>query len=255
MVVNAKEVLDFAHCPMMYKYKYKSKSPTMYLNLLEKYDQDIHKFMYAYHSHLQNDDPIDSSTVKRIWGTLWIGAKNKQQLIFSQTGDKRDTFNEKRKLGISTLITYHNRGNKIIGSPILVNHEYKIQIDKGLYLQGNFELIQQLNNKVQLINFKSDTRNLTKDLYNKELETTIMSYAFRETFQDKEDMLIVYAVDKNRAYQTYRTQSDFNLLKYSIKNIALSIKNNLFYAAPSSKCVSCIYRDICDNYILTEKEN
>jgi hypothetical protein len=249
MEISVKELITYALCPMAYKFKYVDNIETMYLNLVEKYEDDIHKFMYAYHSHIQNNDSVGADTVKRIWGSLWIGEKNKQDLIFMSTGDNRDTWNKRRKQGIENLMTYHNKGPKIIGVPVLINYGFKVPVHKDIYLTGNFELVQQLNKRVQLINFKADSKRLTKDIINKELETTAMAYAFRESFSESEDDLIVYYVDKNKINHTKRIKNDFDILKYSALNIAISIKNKLFYMSPNDKCISCIYKANCDKYV------
>ena len=250
MKLHLQQVLDYVHCPMFYRFRYRSahaKSP--YLDMRTKYEEDIHKFMYAYHSHLQNGDAVDASTVKRIWGSLWIGEKNKQDLIFTDTGDKRDTWNNKRKQGIENLITYHLRGKYNIGTPVLVNHEFTVEIRPGVELTGSFELIQELQGKVELINFFADTKKMTNTLLGKDLEITAQAYAFRKIFGTKEDRIIAYYVDKNQRKQTIRTKDDEEIFLDSVYNIAVAIKNDLFYIAPSTKCISCVYKEKCDNFL------
>ena len=250
MKISLNEISEFLHCPMFYRFKHEDeKIRTPYLDLYEKYDSDIRKFMYAYHSQLQNGDAVDGSTVKRIWGSLWIGEKNKQDLIFTDTGDKRDTWNEKRKQGIENLMTYHSKGPKSIGTPVLVNHEFEVDISKGITLTGNFELIQELNGKVELVTYIPDSRKITGAMFRKDMKITGLSYAFKETFGDKQDNTVAYLVDKNRRVQTARTEKDYKIFQESVKNIAISIRNDIFYINPNPRCISCLYKDKCDNFI------
>lgn len=249
MKLSLQQMLDYIHCPMFYRFKYRTKGESLYLNLNDKYESDIEKFMFAYHSQLQNGDVVDGGTVKKIWGSLWIGQKNKQDLIFADTGDRRDTWNERRKQGIENLMTYHSRGKKNIGTPVLINHDFEVPIAKGISLTGSFKLIQELHGKVELINFKANSRRYTQTMMRKDVETTAMSYAFRNVFSQKEDNLIVYYVDKNQRVLTQRTENDYEIFKESTKNIALSIRNDLFYIAPNPKCISCVYKEKCDNFL------
>lgn len=250
MKLHLDQIQDFLHCPMFYRFRYKEEgTKTPYLDLYEKYDSDIKKFMHAYHAHLQNGDAVDAATVKRIWGSLWIGEKNKQDLIFMETGDKRDTWNEKRKQGIENLIGYHIKGPKNIGTPILVNHEFEIEVSKNVFLTGVFDLIQELNGKVELVTYLPDSKKITSGMLRKDMIVTALSYAFKKTFGDKQDETVVYLVDKNRRVLTKRTEEDYKIFQESVKNIAISIRNDIFYINPNPGCISCLYKENCSNFI------
>ena len=250
MKLSLDEIQEFLHCPMFYSFRHQDKEiKTPYLDLYEKYDQDIKKFMHAYHAQLQNGDAVDGATVKRIWGSLWIGQKNKQELIFVETGDKRDTWNEKRKQGIENLLGYHNKGTKNIGTPILVNHEFEVEVTKGVIITGVFDLIQELNGRVELVTYVSDSKKITSAMFQKDMKITALSFAFRKIFGEKQDETVVYLVDKNKRVLTRRTENDYKIFQESVKNIAISIKNDIFYINPNPRCIGCLYKENCSNFI------
>lgn len=246
MILSINEILDYIKCPMYYKYKYQDKAKTLQQNLLEKYDEDIHKSLYAYYSAINNDELVDASTIKRVWGSLWIGRKNKTDLLFTDTGTWRDTFNTKRHQGTNDLLEYHLQNKYSIGMPILINHSYEINIAKNLKITGSIELVREdIKGELELINFKPDSRHLTQESISKDLETSAMILAMKELFGDVDFKTSVYLIDKKKNLLLNKSNESLKQAKSSILNIARAIGSKVFYINPGEKCNSCIYRDIC----------
>lgn len=252
MDIDIREVIDYCRCPMYYKFKYQSDDiKTQTINVLEKYEVDIHRTLYSFFSLVQNGEPVGLINLKRTWGSLWIGSKSAGEVLYADPASWRDTHNEKRKKGITTIVNFYDRFKDKIGFPIAVNKRYRVLINKGVYLTGAFEVIREVSNKdksiIEIIDFKVDDKQHNKLNIDKDLEITAASYAFRKTFNTVEDRILHYGLDKNKVNYTNRNEEDYKMLAHTVKCVAISIHNKLFYACPDSKCYSCTYKPVCIN--------
>lgn len=250
MILDIKEVIDYCHCPMLYKFKYENvdlKTPT--ISVLEKYDHDIHKTAYALFTLSQVHGKVPLSGLKSVWGGLWIGTKTPTEILYADPSSWRDRHNEKRKRGIDVVINIYNRFSDNPGFPIAVNKPYSLQISKDLTLTGTWEVIREVDRNgkqyIELIDFKIDDKLHNKIHVDKDLEVTAASYAFFKTFQSREDRILYYGLEKDKVHITSRTEDDFKVLIHTVKCVASAIRNRLFYACPDDKCYSCSYRPIC----------
>lgn len=231
---------------MYYKYRYVDNIDVNVISILDKYDIDMHKSIYLYFIKVQNGDIVNIDTLKRSWGRLWLGNKTIYDIMYQEPSSWRNTKNEKRKKGIESIVHIYNYYSKNIGCPIVINKKYKIKINKAITLTGNFEIIRELNDNIEIIHFKTGDKLHDSFCVNNDLELTAASYAFRKLFGTKENAIIYHGIDKHKIKTTTRNENSYKILLNTIVNVCKCIYNNIFYICPEEdKCYNCVYKNHC----------
>lgn len=252
MVIDINEVLCYCKCPMLYKFKYVDETNNKNINILEKYDYDIHKTLYSYFAIIQNKEIGTLHALKKAWGEFWLKNKSPYDIIYSEPTSWRDTYDNKRKQGINAIFMFYQTFKDKPGIPIILNQKYKIAITKNITLTGTFELVRAVNiddkDYIEIIDFKTNDRAYNKISINNDIEITAMSYAFRKIFNTKENNVIYYGIDKGKFESSTRSEADYDIMLNTISNVAKAIYNKMFYICPDEKCLSCPYKTKCSEH-------
>lgn len=251
--ISIEEIIDYAKCPMYYAFKYKYKKyKTDYVNVIEKYNDDIHKVIYYSFSKIQDGSPMRIEDIKVAWGRAWIKDKRKNSLIFSDTPSNKDIYNDKRKKGFESLLYFYKYFNKNHGFPVMINQEYSLNINNSLVLTGRYEVVRELedeflNKYLEVCVFKTDdsSNNSINNLY--DLKLIASSLAINSDVEYNNKKYMIYNVDKKKAIYLKDISLDEQLFRKNILNIYKCIYNEIYYICPSDKCISCTYRDVCNN--------
>ena len=249
--ITIQEIIDYSKCPMYYFFKYKNKDlKTEYINLIEKYDIDIHKALYYSFTRVQEGSPIRIEDLKAAWGRAWVKDKRKSELIFTDTLLNKDTYNERRRKGLTSLITFHKNFNKNPGFPVIINKKYNLKISNNLTLIGSHEVIREMKdemdkNYIEVCTFKTDEH--TNNKINKQFDLKLIgsALAIKEEIQNVDFKYMMYHVDKNNFYYMNDLDMKRNIFNTTITNIYKAIYNKLYYICPSEKCMYCTYRELC----------
>jgi hypothetical protein len=238
---------------MYYKFKYElPELKSDVINVLEKYDRDMHKTIYSFFAAVQNHEMVSLGAMKRTFGTLWIGNKDSASMLYAEPSSWRDTHNERRKRGINTVINVFNAFKDNPGFPIVINKPYSIKLSNTITLTGTWEIVREVDNKIQLIDFKVEDKLHNRIHIDKDIEITAACMAFDKIFDTKIDSVVYYGLDKNKAHVTNRNEDDFKVLTHTVTCVAKAIHNKLFYACPSNKCYSCMYKSVCSKSLNIE---
>lgn len=264
--IDIQEAIDYCKCPMYYFFKYKHPEiKTDYVNTVEKYDKDIHKVLYYSFSRAQEGLGIRIEDIKAAWGRAWVKDKRKSHIMFTDTLSNKDTYNERRKKGLDSLLNFHKNFSKNPGFPVLINKKYSIDITKNLKLTGDFEVVRELkddmgNPFIEVDIFKTDEHSNNRVNKEYDMKLTAAALAAKEYISYHDIRYMLYHVDKkNKIYHTDQTIHT-DIFKKSILNIFKAIHNNIYYMAPDEKCFHCIYKDVCADQenvfkILDKEEN
>lgn len=257
MIIDIEDIINYSQCPMIYKYSKLDKYKSNKISILTEYDKTIHESIYTYLNLMKSGAKVSLKNLLSIFGTKWIGTdKTINDMLFITPLTWRDTHNEKRKEGIKALTKLDKYLNKQEFYPILIGQQYKFQICKGLILTGRFQVIREINQSIEIIDFKTDDKTQEKLRPYKDLSITAQWFAFKENFNQNPDIALYYGLHSGTKYNAFRTDKDLKMLKTTIKNISLCIKNNIYYVCPGPQCYYCIYKDICENLnndMLTER--
>lgn len=253
IIIDIQDVIDFSFCPFYYDLKNKDSNE---INRRVLYDESLHKTFYAYLIALQ-EDKLNSTLefLKYRWGKEWIKYKYKstRDFVITCSSYRNDTYENLRKKGIEAIFKFNDMMMKEKQYPIIIGHKYQIEILPNIILTGTFEYIRELtlNNGqkvIQLVKFISETNRFNTNLskrYN--LELIAMSYAFKELFNvDYFQVVSIEVETKRMLVQTY-TDKEYDLLKNTVKNVVLSIQNDIKCISPDKRCFHCEYRNVCIN--------
>lgn len=250
--INIQEVIDYAKCPMLYYFKYKAKEKTEYISTIEKYDNDIHRVIYYSFSRVQDGMPIRIEDIKAAWGRVWIKDKRKSHIVFSDTLSNKDTYNERRKKGIKSLLSFHKNFSQNPGFPVIVNRKYELPITKSLTLTGTFEIVRELRDEmdkpfIEVCTFKTDEHTNNKINRQYDLKLIASSMAIKNEIDGFNIKYLLYHVDKNSYHYLDKIPLHENIFKQTIINIYKAIYNNIFYICPDERCVYCPYKEVCSS--------
>ena len=246
--ISIKDVIDYCKCPMYYDLK---KNDSNRYNLKEAYDIALHKCFYSYLVGIQQEDARTGiDTLKARWGKEWIKHKSNSQIMLTPSAFKRDTYDAKRKAGIDAIITFNKLMNKDKQFPIAVNRTYEVPITNNLVLTGTWEYIREIerngDNVIQILKFQTESNKFrTIHQMNHDLELTACAMAFEHCFTPSAFELVYFDIYSKRQIISYRTKQDIELLKQTVKSVALSIQHNIRCISPSKICYHCEYRDAC----------
>lgn len=188
--------------------------------------------------------------LKKRWGEAWIKQKTNSEIICTPSAMRYDSYDYKRKTGIEAIITF----NDIMNTPqfpIIINRPYKIQLSKGLILHGAFEYVREIEQKdgtrsIQLMKFRTENNRFQVDSHmHHDLELTAMAVAFEEIFNVNEFELVYVDICKKKVISSFRGKKDIDLLKDTVRSVALCLKNNIRCVSPDKRCYHCEYRNVC----------
>ena len=249
--LDIKEVVDYAGCPMLYKYRYVDRHPNKpkTISLREKYDVDLHKCIYSFFIFLKSEGKVSLRDMKKRWADLWVGNTTTQELAYSDPKDWRDVYQEKLRSGIDAVLNFWNFYSDNPGDPIVINQRYALKLACGITLTGTWDLIREVEygdvKILEVIDFKTGDFWNNKLAAKHDMEITAASYAFRSLFRSKEDGVVYHGLTKNAAYRSTRNNDDFRALEVVVANVAKAIEQKLYYACPSDKCNGCAYKTLC----------
>lgn len=251
--IDIQEIIDYAKCPMFYAFKYEYKQhKTDYVNIIEKYNNDIHKVIYYSFSKIQDGSPMRIEDIKVAWGRAWIKDKRKNSLIFSDTPSNKDMYNDKRKRGFDSLVSFYRSFSKNPGFPVMINEEYKLNISNSLILTGRYEVVRELedellNKYLEICIFKTDdcSNNSINNLYDLKLIASSLAISNDVEYNNKKYM--IYNIDKKKFFYLNDIDLHEKLFKKNILNIYKCIYNKMYYICPSEQCITCTYKEVCNN--------
>lgn len=258
--LDVEELMAYCHCPMYYYLKYRHQGKKdHYVGTIEKYNLDLHRAIYSFYSLIQNGENPSLSILKRAWGRFWIGKKSAEEFIVTTPTSWRDSYESRRKRGIDSIVKFYEQFKTNPGFPLAINTPYQIQLDDDFILTGRWEIIREIEldngqREIQLLNFKVDDKVHNPIYMEKDLDITASSYAFRQQFNQTEDRLICYGLDKGKFHSVVRDDTEYDLLKHTARCVQQAIDQQLFYACPKATCYQCLYRTQCHHF-LNHKEN
>jgi hypothetical protein len=246
--VNLQEIIDYAKCPMYYYFKYKATDlKTEKINIIEKYDKDIHSVIYYAFSRVQEGSDIEIKDIKASWGRAWIKDKRKSNIIFGENLMTKDTYNERRRKGLDSLLNFQSEFNLNPGLPIAINQEYKLQVSKNLTIKNNFEVIRTIEGRTEIMTFKTDEHTNNRVVKEYDLKLLANGIAANKLLNLNSTTHVMYHIDKSSKsiYNSQDLNTDF--FNYSVTNIFKAMYNKLYYMNSDNTCYTCIYKEICSN--------
>jgi CRISPR/Cas system-associated exonuclease Cas4 (RecB family) len=252
VIISINEIIDYSKCPMYYFLKYRSGMTTDKIDLVEKYESDLHRVIYYSFSKLQENELIRVEDIKAMWGRLWVKDKRRADILFSDSSMHKDTYNSKRLVGLDSLLNF--RKTFVLenqGYPVLVNQDYKVKVDKDLTLTGKFDAVIEITNEkgekeIHTCLFRSD-RDVPKMTQEYDLKYHADAFAIEKMVKNIDLKHMVYYIEKNKVVIKNDSSMNRDMFLHNVKTIGNLINSDVFYMSVSDNCQKCIYREICSN--------
>lgn len=256
MELRLDELYTYLHCPAQYNFKYGYE---LELDETESvmYKKALHKTIsYFYFQKLGGIVPT-ARQMRDKWASIWKETKEESESVAEiilkerQYQRGRRTVDKKITQGFEMIHNFYHFNKEKEEIPIAVDHEFRVPI-AGVTVIGNFELIRETIDKsspnrfIEIVDFKTSTRTTDMFLVNNDLYLSIMSYAFRNLFQSKEDRLTYSYLKTGEEIHTSRTEKDFDRMKATIEGVAEGIANKRFYPRQTFMCKDCGFKDACE---------
>jgi RecB family exonuclease len=257
MELTLQQIHDYLNCPMEYNMKHELQLKVEDTESI-RYKRAVHKTIsYLYFSAMGGFMP-SAKQMKDKWATIWAeerdGKQNLKEMVFKERKwvDQFGTKNDKHIIkGFELIHNFYHLNKENHGVPIAVDHEFRVPI-AGVTVTGNFELIRESIDKsspnrfIEIVDFKTGSEATDMFLVNNDLNLTVMSYAFRNLFQAKEDRLTYNYLKTGKEIYTSRTDKHFDRMKAIVEGVAEGIASKRFYPRQSFMCKACPLKDACD---------
>lgn len=242
--VDFKAIDDFIKCPLLYKFRYIDKVETDKKDADEKLQESLVETVQDFYKKILDEDKVMSFKQLRVyWSDTFYKDKDKYDIIgrtsFNKSHDPKNT----RRFIKNFIDRYETNP----GTPIGVEVGFEVKLPK-MVVTGQLPVIRKINGKVDLLYIDSTFYNPDEFRADNYLFFTVMSYAYRKLFGEKEDQISYYNGYKDKLLVTTRDENDYKKDFVQIENIATIIKNNLFYQDYSYSCKSCPYQWECDHW-------
>lgn len=253
IVIDIKDILNFAFCPLYYKFRGKD---TNVISLVDLYDKSMHNTIYAYLRSFQ-EGTLENTIefLKYRWGQEWIKYKKTRDLIVTSPNPRWDTYDKYRKIGINGIFKFDNMIEKDKQLPIIIGHKYRIEIIPNVILTGTLECIREVtydkesgdsDKVIQLIRFLTHVNRFDTIMAKTyDLELIAASYAFKELFNVDYFQSVSMEIETEKIIINNYSDKEYNLLKETVKNVIICLQNNINMIAPGKCCYHCSYRKTC----------
>lgn len=255
MELSLDDIHTYLHCPAEFDFKYGKKIPMEETDSV-KYKKAIHKTVSYMYFNVMGGRMPTAKQMKDKWATIWQeekeGIKDLSEHLLKERKYQAPSKVDKHVIqGFEMIHNFHHYNKDNVGIPIAVDHEFRVPI-AGVTVTGKFELIRETIDKsspnrfIEIVDFKTGNEATDMFLVNNDLNLSVMSYAFRNLFQAKEDRLTYNYMKTGKEIYTSRGEKDFDRMKAIIEGVAEGIANKRFYPRQSFMCKNCPFKDVCN---------
>lgn len=268
MIADIRQVLDYIHCPMLYRFRNVDRiQPTTIADsryrkeneqgLEELFDSEVHKIGYHIFNYIQDGTFPSQKVLRSKWSRLWLRNKNKTDILF-EVSTERSTTTQRRleRLGVRVIDQMWTKFRETPGIPILVGQQTEVAIGKHR-ITIKLDLVREIKIEdqaiIEIMDFKtglasrineSITTPLNLHIHN-DLEVTAASYAFRQLTGAEEDRITYYDMVRDKEYVTVRTEKDYKALEKVLDHVEVAIANEIYYPVMNAKCLECPFQKLC----------
>jgi hypothetical protein len=247
MRISINEIKEYIKCPLFYKLKNIDNIPIE--KTIDEYFKDYFKvsLYYYYFSLIENKQQSFEQMVKK-WESLWFNRN-----MIEDFGE--DMIKEKSNKAILMMSNFIKRFANEKSVPIATNLQYEaiFQGKENLHVLGVIDLIKIINDRTIkketcLCDFSLSQKTPELFFMKNNLNLSVGSYAFRSSFKEKEDKVIVYSMNASEGVTTTYSGSDYLRSEKIIRNIYEGIRSGAFYPAPNHiSCSKCGFMGFCLN--------
>lgn len=261
MELSLQQIYDYLSCPLKYRFRYVNNlevEEAKYV-LFKKY---IHKMVYFFYYAVMGGWIPTAKQMKDKWAALWKELQEQPdvtEFLLKERKPKVAQFKTKESdryhlIGFEMVHHFYRQYKDNPGIPIAVDHEFRVPIS-GIKVIGKFELIRETidnqtsNRFIEIVDFKTSTAEVDPFFVKNDLGLSIMSYAFRNLFQAREDRLTYSYLKSGQEIYTFRGENDFKRMATVIEGVADGVARQKFYPRQGVQCKTCPFKYACDRAI------
>ncbi len=258
-------VYDYMRCPLIYNLKYVGgiEAPP---NLYDQFDIMLKKsILYFYYRIMDDGAIISSAELKRKWESLWWSKKvdPKEYMLTpiygsipigghkNRVSSLEATHKNLALRGWSILSKFHRTNQGKPGTPVAIDMDYRVNVGNST-VGGAIDLArvveQPMGRKIELLILSSQRSTPTDFEIRNDLKGTFQTYAFRKLFEEEEDSIIYYHLEKGNKVKTLRTDKDFKRAEAILSNVVKSIEEEIYFPRHTFFCHTCYYDKYCEQW-------
>lgn len=243
MNIKYDTLIDFLKCPVLYKFKNEDNIKLNKMMGRDYLEKSLINAIYFFYNIIQDEQRIPAEReLLNYWSKLYVDKKD--DLIFSNSNIERRQVDYCHEF----LKKFYIKYGKNPGIPVGVNIPFDIQVGSHKIIDGNIQLILARDEKVDIIYF-DNSMNLPDDFRQaNDIMFTLIAYAFRTIFGQKENRFIYNHVRKGTEIDVHRSQADFNKAIRMLDNIGQAIEQGLYWQRISYLCKNCPYSELCTEW-------
>ncbi len=259
-------VYDYMRCPLIYNLKYVGgiEAPP---NLYDQFEHLLKKSILYFHYRIMDDGTVISSAeLKRKWESLWWSKKvdPKEYMLTpiygsipigghkNRVSSLEATHKNLALRGWSILNKFYRTNHSKPGTPVAIDMDYRVNVGNST-VGGAIDLArvieQPIGRKIELLILSSQRSTPTNFEIRNDLKGTFQAYAFRKLFEEEEDALIYYHLEKGNRIKTIRTDKDFKRAEAILSNVVKSIEEEIYFPRHTFFCHTCYYDKYCEQWI------
>lgn len=247
MRISSEEIKDYLRCPLFYKLKNLDEVPMD--KPVDEYFKEYFKMaLYFYYFSLIEKNRKSYESMMKRWEELWFSEE--MLAIFPE-----DVLKKKSNEAVTLMTYFFKRYEAERMLPVAVNFKYEAIFPgkEHLHVTGEIDLIKVVDDgtrkrETQMVFFNMGTRYPDQFLMKGNLMTSTASHAFRDSFKEKEDKILIQNVRLEEDMPTLRTGNDYLRAEKAIRNIYKGIQERVFYPSPNPiSCSTCSFKLFCLN--------
>lgn len=263
MELTLDQIHTYLQCPTTYYFKYVQGEAEEESESI-RYKKTLHKTIDYFYYNLMNGRMVSLKQMKDKFSALWVESgeaaltlenhilKERKPIEAGRPEAERRRTSKRVVQGMEAIHNFYHFNKEKHGIPIAVNHDFRVPIG-GVTVTGKFELIRETldnsspNRFIEIVDFKTGTEATDLFLVRNDLNLSVMSYAFRNLFQAREDRLTYNYLKSGKEIYTGRGEKEFRRMQATIEGVAEGIANQRFYPRQTFMCKSCPFKKVCND--------
>ncbi|MDO8551522.1 MAG: UvrD-helicase domain-containing protein [bacterium] len=237
------QIETFKTCPFHYKLRYLLNIPTPPSPALS-FGASIHAVLKDFYQLKILGNKLGEEKLLELLERNWV-----KEGYYSKNHEKL-SFTKGKKL-LSDLYKNMIKNEKTM--PLTVEQTFSFPI-RGLRVGGRIDRVNSLDNKIEIVDYKTGATMPTQRDIDRNLQMTIYALAATEVrekpFDKKPDEVVLsfYFLEKGKKVNTVRTGAQLELAKKELLAWQQKISTSDFKCNHSEMCKYCEYKLLCDPY-------
>lgn len=251
------EVKDYMRCPLCYHIEHveREKVSTDYYREHQRIASDkamLSAVYYYYFRHLEGNPPSLKEMYNKYYRELnRLSGEPMDKKFITDTVTNSQGRSTVRN-GYKWIRMFYEWNAKTPQAVISVNHPFYLEYEE-LRIEDTFPILREIQNdkgqrEIELLMFGQTSKNSPEASLVQDTDATILLKGFQEAFEMNPDSFRLFSLEKGKAYDIYRNESDLKRLESSFLGFYQSVNNVAPYQRLSAHPYHGKFKHLCDAY-------